>query len=95
VLRGDATRPRQALVKLAGNAVKFTERGTIALRGELPAEDAHRLLVRFEVQDTGIGIALKVLARLFGAFERVDDSYFRTTSTESMVPSKAKGRRWK
>ncbi|MBV5274986.1 MAG: response regulator [Lamprocystis purpurea] len=76
-LRGDATRLRQALLNLAGNAVKFTERGAIALRCGLLAEDAQGLLVRFEVQDTGIGIAPDALARLFGAFEQADDSTAR------------------
>jgi len=76
-LRGDATRLRQALLNLAGNAVKFTERGTIVLRGELLAEDTQGVLVRFAVQDTGIGIAPDALTRLFGAFEQADASTAR------------------
>lgn len=76
-LRGDATRLRQALVNYAGNAVKFTERGSIALRARRLAEDAQGLLVRFEVQDTGIGIAREVLPRLFNAFEQADVSTTR------------------
>ncbi len=76
-LRGDATRLRQALINYAGNAVKFTERGRIALRARLLGEDPKGLLVRFEVQDTGIGIAPDVLPRLFSAFEQADASTTR------------------
>jgi C4-dicarboxylate-specific signal transduction histidine kinase len=56
-LRGDPTRLRQALLNYAGNAVKFTERGSITLRARLLEEHGDELLVRFEVEDTGIGIA--------------------------------------
>jgi len=76
-LRGDATRLRQALINYAGNAVKFTERGSIELCARLLAEDPKGLLVRFEVQDTGIGIAPEVLSRLFSAFEQADASTTR------------------
>jgi signal transduction histidine kinase/CheY-like chemotaxis protein len=76
-LRGDPTRLRQALLNYASNAVKFTERGTIALRGRLLAEHGERLLVRFEVQDSGVGIAPDQLPRLFEAFEQADASTTR------------------
>ncbi|WP_176256899.1 PAS domain-containing hybrid sensor histidine kinase/response regulator [Derxia lacustris] len=76
-LRGDATRLRQALVNLLANAVKFTERGWVRLRGELLREDGRRLQVRFEVQDTGEGIAPQALPLLFSAFEQADSSTTR------------------
>jgi PAS domain S-box-containing protein len=76
-LHGDATRLRQALLNYAGNAVKFTEHGSIVLSAQLLAEDAQGLLVRFAVQDTGIGIAPEVLPRLFSAFEQADASTTR------------------
>ncbi len=76
-LRGDPTRLRQALLNFAGNAVKFTEQGRIALRARLEHEDGERLRVRFEVEDTGIGIAPDQLARLFEAFEQADESTTR------------------
>ncbi|MDS4069514.1 MAG: ATP-binding protein, partial [Candidatus Competibacter sp.] len=76
-LRGDATRLRQALLNYAGNAVKFTERGTIALRAVLLDESGDSLRVRFEVQDTGIGIPPEPLVRLFKAFEQADASATR------------------
>ena len=76
-LRGDATRLRQALLNFAGNAVKFTEQGTIALRANLLEESGDDLLVRFEVADTGIGIAPETMKRLFNAFEQEDASTTR------------------
>ena len=56
-LRGDPTRLRQNILNYASNAIKFSERGTIWLRAKLLEETSEGLLVRFEVQDTGIGIA--------------------------------------
>ncbi len=76
-LTGDATRLRQALLNYAGNAVKFTEQGSITLRAKLLQEDEAGLLVRFEVQDTGVGIAPDAVPRLFGAFEQADASITR------------------
>jgi two-component system, sensor histidine kinase and response regulator len=76
-LRGDPTRLRQALLNYAANAVKFTEHGAIVMRGLLLEDDGERLLARFEVQDTGVGIAPEHLARLFEAFEQADASTTR------------------
>ncbi|MDP2794551.1 MAG: response regulator, partial [Sulfurisoma sp.] len=76
-LRGDPTRLRQALLNYAGNAVKFTEHGTLSLRAILLEETDGELRVRFEVQDTGIGIAPEQLTRLFQAFEQADVSTTR------------------
>jgi two-component system, sensor histidine kinase and response regulator len=76
-LRGDPTRLRQALLNYAGNAVKFTERGTISLRAKILEERDDEILVRFEVQDTGIGIEPGNLASLFEAFAQADASTTR------------------
>ncbi len=76
-LAGDATRLRQALLNYAGNAVKFTERGKIVLRARFLEENDAGLLIRFEVQDTGIGIAPTVVPKLFSAFEQADASTTR------------------
>jgi len=76
-LRGDPTRLSQALINLLSNAVKFTETGWVRLRGELLREDRGALQVRFEVQDTGVGIAPEQQALLFHAFEQVDKSSTR------------------
>ena len=77
VLRGDPTRVSQAVVNLLGNAVKFTQRGSVALvLGLLEAEgdDVH---LRFEVRDTGPGIPAAQMGRLFTAFEQADSSTTR------------------
>jgi PAS domain S-box-containing protein len=76
-LRGDVTRIRQSLLNFASNAVKFTESGTVRLRAELLEEYDDKLRVRFEVEDTGIGIAPDILARLFHEFEQADVSTTR------------------
>ncbi|MFZ4539597.1 response regulator [Propionivibrio sp.] len=76
-LRGDPMRLRQALINYAGNAIKFTERGSVALRTRLLEDDGEELLVRFEVADTGIGIAADKTDRLFNAFEQADASTTR------------------
>ncbi len=76
-LKGDPTRLRQALLNYASNAVKFTERGTISVRARMVQESGDELLVRFEVQDTGIGIATEVVGRLFNTFEQADVSTAR------------------
>jgi signal transduction histidine kinase/CheY-like chemotaxis protein/HPt (histidine-containing phosphotransfer) domain-containing protein len=76
-LRGDETRLRQGLLNFAANAVKFTERGSIMLRARQLADDGEALRVRFEVEDSGIGIAPDRVDRLFKAFEQADASTTR------------------
>ncbi len=76
-LRGDPTRLRQALLNYAHNAVKFTEQGRIVLRAQLVEAHADDVLLRFEVQDTGIGIAPEKLADLFLVFQQADVSTTR------------------
>ena len=72
VLVGDATRLAQALLNYLSNAVKFTEQGKITVRFSKEQESPIDLLLRFEVTDTGIGIAPEKIAGLFAAFEQVD-----------------------
>ena len=76
-VRGDQTRLRQALLNYAGNAVKFTERGTVSLRARLLEERGDEILLRFETVDTGIGIAPENMHRLFVVFEQADASTTR------------------
>ena len=76
-LRGDVTRLRQALLNFAGNAIKFTENGGIRLRAELLEDQSDRLKIRFAVEDTGIGIAPEIQAKLFHEFEQADTSTTR------------------
>ncbi len=76
-LHGDVTRIRQALLNYAGNAVRFTREGGIVLRASLLERRQERLLVRFEVEDSGPGIPPEALPRLFQAFEQADASITR------------------
>jgi PAS domain S-box-containing protein len=76
-LYGDATRLRQCLLNFAGNAVKFTDAGSIAIRAGLVEDRGEELLVRFEVEDTGVGILPTDAERLFRAFEQGDVSTSR------------------
>ena len=76
-LRGDPTRLSQALLNYLGNAVKFTERGSVVLSSTLVELTEARVVLRFEVSDTGIGIEAATQARLFSAFEQADNSTTR------------------
>jgi PAS domain S-box-containing protein len=74
-LRGDPTRLTQCIINLLSNAVKFTEKGQITLRASV--QDRSRQVVRFEVRDSGLGIAPDQLSRLFKPFEQGDTSTTR------------------
>ncbi len=78
-VRGDPNRLRQILLNLAGNAVKFTERGDVTIRASLaaPAPAATVARLRFEVEDTGIGLTDDQVAKLFRPFEQGDLSTSR------------------
>jgi len=76
-VRGDAVRLRQVLVNLMGNAVKFTETGQVVLSVERLPDSGADLILRFGVQDTGIGIADNALGGLFQKFSQVDSSRAR------------------
>ena len=77
ILRGDAARIRQILLNLAGNAVKFTESGEVAIMVKVEQVDGHDGGVLFEVSDTGIGIAAADQQRLFESFSQADASTTR------------------
>ncbi|MFG6433849.1 ATP-binding protein [Roseateles sp. LYH14W] len=82
VLMGDPQRIAEVLLNFAGNAVKFTETGFVRLAVRLDGEPTHtatgtRLPLRFEVQDSGIGIEPEAQARLFRDFEQADSSTTR------------------
>jgi PAS domain S-box-containing protein len=76
-LVGDPTRLQQALLNYTSNAVKFTESGSVILRALVEEETAESARLRFEVQDTGIGISPEAISRLFSAFEQADNSMTR------------------
>ncbi|KXB29745.1 hypothetical protein AT959_17625 [Dechloromonas denitrificans] len=76
-LHGDPTRLQQALLNYASNALKFTDTGHIILRVKEEAQTDTTATLRFEVEDTGIGIASEALPKLFSAFEQADNSTTR------------------
>ena len=73
----DAPRLKQVLLNLLGNALKFTERGEVHLRVLPLAADDGQAHVRFEVRDTGIGIAADAIERVFQPFHQVDSTRSR------------------
>lgn len=72
VLIGDRMRLEQVLFNLTGNAIKFTEAGEVVLRVEARESGDNTLRLRFEVHDSGIGIAPEALSRLFAPFTQAD-----------------------
>ncbi|MGY1528877.1 ATP-binding protein [Luteimonas sp. A649] len=76
-VRGDPVRLRQVLGNLVSNAVKFTERGSVSMTVRRIGETAAQHQLRFEVRDSGIGIAPASQARLFQAFSQADASTTR------------------
>ncbi|MBF0100492.1 MAG: response regulator [Desulfobacterales bacterium] len=77
LLRGDPGRLRQILINLAGNAVKFTEKGAIKIRISLDEDSDTHAVIRFEISDTGIGIPENRLDDIFNSFSQVDVSTTR------------------
>lgn len=78
LVSGDPYRIQQILSNFVGNAVKFTDRGTVRLRCHWPAADSSDTMVRLEVQDSGIGIASSVLPTLFETFRQADTTIARS-----------------
>jgi CheY-like chemotaxis protein len=76
-LNGDALRIGQVLINFTGNAVKFTETGDVILRVKKIHENNHSVRLRFEVQDTGIGIPPERFNQLFKPFHQLDTSSTR------------------
>jgi PAS domain S-box-containing protein len=77
LVRGDPGRLRQILLNLVGNAIKFTHQGEVAIRVQLEREEQSTALLRFAVEDSGIGIPEDRLAVLFSPFVQADGSTTR------------------
>jgi len=73
-VHGDAHHLRQVLINLAGNAVKFTERGTVTVHVSAQGETEQRVRLKFSVRDTGIGIPPEAQARIFDSFTQADQT---------------------
>ncbi|MCJ0824838.1 ATP-binding protein [Luteimonas sp. 50] len=91
LLRGDAAHLQQVLLNLAGNAVKFTDAGSVALQVARVAAADGALRLRFTIVDTGIGIPPSARARLFEAFEQADASLSRRHGGTGLGTTIAKG----
>ena len=76
-LCGDPTRIEQALINYVENAIKFSDSGTVDVSVRVADETASRVLLHFEVRDTGIGIMPEASTRLFTTFEQADNSTTR------------------
>ena len=76
-LVGDETKLRQVLVNLAGNAIKFTENGYVKVGVTLDQLDAEHCMLRFVIQDTGLGMDAGAMKRLFQTFSQADSSISR------------------
>jgi len=91
MLRGDVAHVQQVLINLAGNAVKFTEQGSVRLDVAIAGQDAAGVRVRFTVTDTGVGIPMAASKRLFEAFEQADAGLARRHGGTGLGTTIAKG----
>lgn len=76
-VQGDSVRLRQILSNYVSNAIKFTDRGEVVIRVYSLEQTAEHIVLRLEVQDTGIGIAPEALGRMFESFAQADASTTR------------------
>ena len=76
-LRGDPHHLRQVLINLAGNAVKFTEKGSVTVHVSVQAETEAMVRLKFSIRDTGVGIAPEAQSKIFESFAQADESTTR------------------
>jgi len=81
VVLADERRLRQVLLNLLGNAIKFTDNGTVTLRASAGPQGAQQVLLRLDVEDTGVGMRPDDLQRIFEPFEQVGDVQRRSGGT--------------
>ncbi|HEY4081514.1 MAG TPA: response regulator [Burkholderiaceae bacterium] len=77
----DERQLRQVLLNLLGNAIKFTDKGTVSLRASTEPKDPKHVLLRLDVEDTGVGMRPDDLDRIFEPFEQVGDVQRRSGGT--------------
>ncbi len=80
-IEADEKRLRQVLINLLGNAIKFTDRGSVTLKVEMLEVNPQVLRLKFQIKDTGVGIAEDQVSRLFQAFEQVGDQKRQSEGT--------------
>lgn len=76
-VNGDPGRFRQVFVNLIGNALKFTHKGNVTIKGRVVAQNSEKVRMHFEVSDTGIGLAPESIEKLFKEFTQADTSTTR------------------
>ncbi|MGV8939995.1 MAG: ATP-binding protein [Lysobacter sp.] len=91
IVRGDFGHLRQVLTNLAGNAIKFTETGSVQLAVELIGHQTDGVRLRFSVTDTGIGVPQALRDQLFNAFEQADAGLVRLHGGTGLGTTIAKG----
>jgi CheY-like chemotaxis protein len=74
---GDQMRLQQILISLTDNALKFTDHGSVQIRGQVESSEKDNVILRFSVQDTGIGMTMEELEQIFQPFSQVDASRTR------------------
>lgn len=77
IYSGDSHKISQILNNLLSNAIKFTDHGRVYLTAEIIDEDESKALLKFSVEDTGIGISAQDMDKLFKSFSQIDDTYTR------------------
>jgi len=88
-VRADSEKLRQVLINLVGNALKYTDRGSVIIRiGSRPAEDPKNCQLLVEVEDTGIGVAEEQQARIFEPFVQVGKSAQKGTGLGLAITKK-------
>ncbi|MFO7985724.1 MAG: PAS domain S-box protein [Desulfatiglandaceae bacterium] len=89
-LVGDPVKLKQIFVNLVANAIKFTEKGEIRIKGEIVTPGEERITIRFSITDTGIGISQKKLRTIFESFTQEDSSTTRNYGGTGLGTSIAK-----